>query len=221
MAISEHERIQRELKQPDPFFEAIEEAREYYQKNRSQVLAVGGGVVAVFLVVTAATNYWISQGNRAASDFSSAVAGLQFDSPAAAEAALKNIAGLSHAGPYKALASLYQGNLAAEAGHAEEAVALYDQFLAEAPTDYLKQIGLMGKAAAQEKAGKPAEAAATLDQASAIDGPYRQAALSDRARLATDAGDKSTAIANLQKLLEIVGSSGDSTDIERRIQALK
>ena len=57
--------------------------------------------------------------------------------------------------------------------------------------------------------------------AAALDGPYRRAALSDRASLAEKSGDKAAATANLQKLLEMEGSGGDSAKVERRLQALK
>jgi len=221
MAASEHRRIQEQLKQPDPFFEAIEEARDYFGKNRARVLTVGGGAIALFVLVYGGSSYYVSQGRRAAADFASAVSNLEFDSPGAAEVSLKSLSERANAGPYKPLAALYRGSIAAKAGRSDEAVAALDEFLSSASTDYLRQIGLMGKAAALEAGGKQPEAAAALDQATAIDGPYRRAALSDRARLAEEAGDKATAIANLQKLLEIEGSTGDSAQIERRIQALK
>jgi predicted negative regulator of RcsB-dependent stress response len=221
MAASDRRQVQQQLKQPDPFFEAIAEAREYFETNRSKVLGVGGGLAALFIVVVGGSNYYFSQGRAAATSFASAVSDLQAGETGPAEVDLKTIPGRSNAGPYKALSSLYLANIAAEAGRNEEAATLYDQFQAAAPTEYLRQIGLMGKAAALEKTGKAPEAAAALDQAATIDGPYRKAALSDRARLAEAAGDKSTAIANLQKLLEMEGSTGDSSQIERRIQALK
>ena len=221
MAASEHRQIQQELKQPDPFFEAVREAREYFEKNRVKVIAVGGGVAALLLVIVAGASWWVSQGRRAASDFASAISSLEFDSPSAAEASLRELAGRSNAGPYKTLAALYRGNLASDAGRYEEAVAAYDEFLGAAPTDYLRQIGLMGKAAALEKGAKATEAAAALDLAAAIDGPYRRAALSDRARLAEKAGDKATATANLRKLLEIEGSGPGAAEVEQRIQALE
>jgi tetratricopeptide (TPR) repeat protein len=178
--------------------------------------------VALLFAVIGGSSYYVSQGNRAATDFASAVSSLEFDTPSAAEVALKNVSTLSNAGPYKGLATLYRADIAADAGRNDEAIAEYDAFLASPPpTDYLRQIGLMGKAAAQQKAGKAVEAAATLDMAAAIDGPYRTAALSDRARLAEDAGDKATAAANLQKLLEIEGSGPGAAAIEARLQALK
>ena len=40
MAASEHHKIQQQLKQPDPFFEAILEAREYFDRNRTKVLGI-------------------------------------------------------------------------------------------------------------------------------------------------------------------------------------
>lgn len=221
MAASDRRQIQQQLKQPDPFFEVVGEARDYFEANRALVLGVVAGVATLFLLIVGGTSYYVSEGRRAATEFAAAVSSLQEDSPSAAEADLKSVANRSNAGPYTALAALYRGHIALEAGRYDDAVAGYDEFLASPPTDYLRQVGLMGKAAALEKGGKQAEAASTLDLAAAIDGPYRRAALSDRARLAEKAGDKATAISNLQKVLEIEGSTGDSSDIERRIQALK
>jgi hypothetical protein len=221
MAASDRRQVQEDLRQPDPFFEAILEAREYFDRNRGRVLGITAAVVGVFVAVVAISGYWVSQGRRAASDFASAVSNLEFDSPSAAEADLKNLSKRSNAGPYKSLAALYRGNIAADEGRHDEAIAAYDEFLADPPTDYMKQIGLMGKAAALEKAGKTAESAKELESAAAIDGPYRAAALNDRARLAEAAGDKATAVANLEKLLEIAGSGPNSASIERRLQALK
>jgi predicted negative regulator of RcsB-dependent stress response len=221
MAQPTRRQIEQDLKAPDPFFEAIREARDYFDENRTQVLAIVLGVAAVLFTIVAGTSYYVSQGNKAATDFASAVSSLEFDSPSAAEASLKSLSERTNAGPYKSLAALYRGDLAADAGRYDEAIAEYDAFLADASTDYLKQIGLMGKAAAFEKAGKAAEAGAALDQAAAIEGPYRTAALSDRARIAEKAGDKAAATANLQKLLEIQGSGPGAADIERRLEALK
>src|SRR5690242_19534095 len=183
MAQPTRRQIEQDLKTPDPFFEAIAEARDYFEENRTQVLGIVLGVATVLLVIVGGSSWYVSQGNRAATDFASAVSNLQFDSPSAAEASLKNIDGRSNAGPYKSLSALYRGDIASDAGRFEEAVTEYDQFLASAPTEYLKQMGLMGKADALEKAGKAPEASAALDQAASIDGPYRGAALSDRARL--------------------------------------
>jgi tetratricopeptide (TPR) repeat protein len=221
MAASERRQLQQELKQPDPFQEAILEAREYFENNRTQVLGIAGGALALFLAVVFGVGHYVSEGNRAASEFASAVSNLQSSSPTAAEADLKNITGRSNAGLYKPLAALYRGNIASEAGRYDEALASYDEFLGAAPTDYMRQIGLMGKASALELGGKQTEAATVLDLASAIEGPYRKAALSDRARLAEKAGDKAAAISNLQKLLEIEGSGPGAAEVETRIQALK
>jgi hypothetical protein len=86
-------------------------------------------------------------------------------------------------------------------------------------------IGPKGDAAKAEpvplQGGSASFSQANFSAAAAIDGPYRKAALSDRARLAEKAGDKATARTSLQRLLELEGSSGDSAALERRIEALK
>ena len=221
MAASDRRQIQEQLKQPDPFFEAIEEARDYFEHNRSTVLGVGGAALALFALIYGGTSYWRDQGNKAAADFASAISNLEFNSPAAAEASLKNLSQRSNAGPYKALATLYRANIASDAGRAEEAIVAYDQFLTEAPTPYLKQVGLMGKAAALEKAGKQPEASAALEQAAGLAGPYRRTALRDRARLAAAAGDKAAALAALEKLLALEGSGCDSAENKQQNTAHK
>ncbi len=50
-----------DLKQPDPFFEAIGEAREYYDKNRTKVLGTAGAVVAALVLVTGVSGWMVSQ----------------------------------------------------------------------------------------------------------------------------------------------------------------
>jgi len=109
-------------------------------------------------------------GAGAASDFASAISSLEFDSPSAAEASLRDLAGRSNAGPYKTLAALYRGNLASDAGRYEEAVAAYDEFLGRHPRLPAPDRP-DGKAAALEKSAKATEAAAALDLAAAIDAP--------------------------------------------------
>jgi len=76
MAASDRRQVQEQLKQPDPFFEAIAEAREYFESNRSTVLGVGGGLVALFAIVTLGSSYYISQGRAAATSFASAISDL-------------------------------------------------------------------------------------------------------------------------------------------------
>ena len=52
MAVSEHQKILQELKQPDPFFEAVAEAREYYEKNKAKVL-VGADAKVIDVIIRA------------------------------------------------------------------------------------------------------------------------------------------------------------------------
>lgn len=221
MSASEHQKILQELREPDPFFAAIQEARAYYRANQARVLVVGGAIVALVGTAVGLGEWYRGQGRKAASDFASAIGNLEFDSPAAAEASLRGIAGHSNAGTYAALAELYLADMAAKGGKTEEALAGYDRFVQSAPDDVLRQIGLMGKAALLEKSGNESEAAATLDKASALEGPYRASALDDRARLAEKSGDKEAARGNLQKLLELQGSGGNAAEVEKRLQALK
>ena len=54
-----------------------------------------------------------------------------------------------------------------------------------------------------------------------MEGPYTKPALSDRARLAEKAGDKTKAIETLKKLLELEGSGAGSAAIEQRLQAVQ
>jgi len=210
-----------ELKQPDTFFETFGAARLYVDENRGRVIAGVVGVAVLIASVTAFTGYRASSRAAAAADFARAVANLEFDSPSAAVTNLTSLAERSNAGTYGRLAPLYRASLATSAGQHDDAIAAYDEFLGAAPAPYLRQVGLMGKAHALEQAGKAGEAAAALEQAAGIEGPYRAAALTDRARLAEAAGDRETAISILEQLLELGGSSAETAAIERRLEALR
>ncbi|MBI5505631.1 MAG: tetratricopeptide repeat protein, partial [Deltaproteobacteria bacterium] len=150
--------LEEELKAPDPFFEAIAEARAYFEDNRTLVVAAAGGVLAVAALLFGASSYYSSTRNAAATDFASAVANLEFDSPTAAEASLTSLGARSNTGPYQALGALYEANMAAESGRYEEAILGYDRYLESATTPYLKQVALMGKGYALERADKQADA---------------------------------------------------------------
>jgi len=216
-----HRDLVQDLKEPDTFFETVTEARDYFEENRTKVLAIGGAVLAVAVLLIAARGYYSATRNAAATDFASAVANLEFDSPTAAEGSLDSLAARSNTGPYGSLGSLYKANLSAESGRYEEAIVQYERFLGSAPTDYLKQVALMGKGFALERAGRAPDAAGAYEQAAALDGPYTKPALSDRARLAEKAGDKAKAIETLKKLLELEGSGAGSSAVEQRLQALQ
>ncbi len=213
--------LEHDLKEPDTFFETITEARDYFEENRTLVMAAGGALVALIAVVIGISSYYSATRNAAATDFANAVANLEFDSPTAADASLTSLTERSNTGAYGALGSLYKGNLAAEAGRYEEALVAYDRYLAAAATPYLTQVALMGKGYALERTGKEADAATVYDAAAAIQGPYTKPALSDRARLAEKSGDKSKAVEVLKKLLELEGSGAGSAAIEQRLLALQ
>ena len=85
MAASDRRQVQQELKQPDPFFEAIIESREYFEANRTKVLAVVGGTAAVLITIFAISSYYVSQSKTAATAFANAISSLESDSPSAAE----------------------------------------------------------------------------------------------------------------------------------------
>lgn len=216
-----NERFDRsQLKEPDSFFEGVGAARRYVEENRGQVLGIAGAILGAIALVAGSTAWYASSRNAAASEFARAVSNLEFDSPTAAEANLEKLEGLSNSGAYGPLGDLYQANLALEAGRSEESIAVYERFLEATSEPVLRQVALMGKAHALETTGKQTEALAALELATGIEGPYRKAALADRARLAQATGDEETAKKSLQELLELQGVGGDAAAIERRLAAL-
>ncbi len=219
MAKDEFDR--KELKEADQFFETVGVANRYLHEHGTTVAVAAGGVVAAFFLAVGVSSYMASQRSGAAAEFARAMTNLEFESGSAARLGFDRLSGRSGSGPYGDLATLYSAQLATEAGDHQAALEAFDAFLAAAPSDYLEQAALVGKAFAAEGTGDSTSALTAYKKAGEIDGPYTKQALESTARVAVAVGDRATGVSALEKLLTLDVGGLDKDAVSRKIDDLK
>jgi hypothetical protein len=210
----------KELRGPDPVQEQLGAFTRYVQEHRSQVVASAAGLIGLAVAISAGAGYLAHSRDATASAFARAVANIEYDSPSAAVLGLTNLAE-DNSGTYSQLAVLYRARVHGEQGSYEDALADYTAAAADAPTDYLRQAALVGRAFALVQLDRADEALEVYAEAAAIDGPYRIDALEARARIAEAGGKTEVAVESLRKLLEQDLGPDRRQEVDGRLQALE
>ena len=209
----------KDLKAPDKFFTAFGKALEYVQNNHTRVAAVVGGVALVFVAGAGFSSWRTSLEESDAAAFVRATDAIRSESFTTAAIVLDQLTDEGNR-PYGELASLYAARLAYNEDRFEQAAAHYASFASAARTPYLRQIALVGQAAAAEAAGDNTQADKALEMASRIDAPYREPALRARLRVADAGEDSSLALEAIESLLEHFPGLSDAAELSRRQQSL-
>ncbi len=202
----------KDLKEPDAFFAFVGRLRRYVAEHPKTV-ALGAGALALGLISIIVGVSWRQQRlERNAETFLRAVDALEVGGLTTAKVVLENVAA-GDRGIYGRLARLYEADIAAREGRWADAVTLYDAASKNAPTEYIRQIALVGKAFALEQAGTPAQAIDAYETAARLEGPYRESALRSAYRIANDLGDSERAAAIARDLLELVPDAPDADEL--------
>jgi len=209
----------KDLKAPDKFFISFGKALEYARNNHTRVAAVVAGVTLVFVIGAVFSSWRTGLEERDAAAFVRATDAIRSQSFATAGIVLDQLT-VDGNRPYGDLASLYAARLAYNEGRFEQAAGHYAAFASAASTPYLRQIGLVGQAAAAEAAGDNEQADEALEMASRIDAPYREPALRARLRVADAGEDSSVALEAIESLLEHFPGLSDAAELSRRQQSL-
>lgn len=209
----------KDLKAPDKFFTAFGQALEYAQNNHTRVAAVVGGVALVFVAGAVFSSWRTGLEERDAAAFVRATDAIRSESLATAAIVLDQLT-VDGNRPYGELASLYAARLAYDEKRFEQAAGHYASFAGSARTPYLRQIALLGQAAAAEAADDNSQADKALEMASRIDAPYRESALRARLRVADAGEDSSVALEAIESLLEYFPGSADADELSKRQQSL-
>lgn len=208
----------KDLKQPDAFVESVGTFTTYYREHRTTVIV--GAVVAasIFIGTVAVTGYQRRASANAAAAF---FRGTEAMSQNSMEAAKTGFANLAETGtrPYNNLAKLYGAELAVQESRYDDAIVLYEAFVASISTPYLKQVGLVGLGYAHEQAGHPKQALESYTAAAQIEGPHREQALRDQLRTADVVGNAGAAKDAIRKLLEFYPGSPDAESLSERLNA--
>ncbi|MFT4570365.1 MAG: tetratricopeptide (TPR) repeat protein [Hyphomicrobiaceae bacterium] len=210
----------KQLRSPDAVQEQLGAVTTYIQEHRSVVLAGVGALMGLAVLISAGISYVAHSRDVTASAFARAVSNIQYDSPSAAVVGLTNLADRDE-GTYSELAVLYRARVHSEQGEYALALSDYESAIDNAPTDYLRQAAMVGRAFALVQLDKTDEALTAYAEASEIDGPYRVEALQARSRVAERLGNTAVAIESLRKLLEQDLGDDRRQAVDDRLQALE
>jgi len=179
----------KDLRQPDEFETLTGQVAAWADANRTLVVSVVAGLLAIALVVVLVNRSRTARNERAASDFQTVYADFQAAKYAEAATAFGDLAGRYPSAPFGRLALLYRAHALARQDDPAAAATAYEEYLAVQPeATFLRQEALAGLARAKEAAGDTAAALESYTQAGALEGPFRTGSLLGAARMQEAAG---------------------------------
>src|SRR5262245_46135571 len=208
------------LREPDEFQTLTRQVGKWAEANRSALVAVVAGALALAGVAAGVSWYRASQsaaaGARSDAAHDDCLARRWAEAPDAFAGPARAYPGT----PYGRLASLYEGHALSRKPDPADAATAYGEFLAASPpTDYLRQEALVGLARAREASGDAAGALEANEQAAAIDGPFRSEARLSLARLYEAGGQADKAKELYLAVLKDSPSGFARTVLESKIPA--
>ncbi len=207
----------KDLRAPDPFFEAVGGLRKSLAENRNAVIAAGVAVLLLFVGVLALNGYRARRTERAAAAFYRATESVATNSLEAAKTVFADL-NKNGAQPYRDLAVLYGADIAVREQRWDDALSLYQGFVDVADNDYLRQIGVRGHAYALEMAGDLVSASKRYAEAAEIDGPYTLDSLLSRIRTADKLGDTAAADEAAAALVQRFPEAEQAEELAARTQ---
>jgi TolA-binding protein len=188
------------LRQPDEFQALSAQAAAWAVANQRLLIGIGIAFLVIAIVAVVVGRFRAAQAAAAATEFR--IAHTSFAGSRYAEAAegFGTLAATYPSTPFGRLAVLYRAHALARKGDPQGAAVAYQEYLASADGEYLRQEALVGLGHAQEASGDAAGARATYAQAGDLAGPFRTDALLSTARLADAQGDGAAARAIYERL---------------------
>jgi predicted negative regulator of RcsB-dependent stress response len=202
VARTEQRLTRKDLRQPDEFQTLTRQGIAFVEDNRTAVMAALVSVIVLLLAIVAYR--MISQSRESSASAAYTEARQLLTEKKYGEAATKfdDVATRFSGTSYGPLALLERGNALLLADQPADAITVYERFVQNAPTDYLRQLAHTRIGYAQEKLGKHAEAQKSFTTAAAEPGPFGAEALFGAARNAEVAGDGPKAKELYAQLLE-------------------
>jgi hypothetical protein len=196
MATTQTRRITRkELRQPDRFQVATENALEYVQSHKNLVFAAVGALVLIGLAILGWQLFKQGQNNAAALEFTNATALYQAEKYREALPAFEKVQSYRWS-RYAGLAHLYQANSHIALGELDKALISGQRAVTESrPNSLYRQLALMTLANAAEQKGDCRQAIESYDEAQKIAAAQQDEALLGKARCLEKTGDAAGALA--------------------------
>jgi hypothetical protein len=208
MATAGRKISRKELRQPDWFQIASENALEFFNHHKNLVYAALAGVLVIAAIVWGWQIFKERQNIAASEEFGKAMALYQSEKYREAIPAFENVKGYRWS-RYAVLAHLYLANTYLATNESDKAVNEGQRSLAATrPNSFYRQIALITLATAEEQKKDCKAAVQHYGEAQNISGPLQGRAMLGKARCAEQLGDTATAIAAYKEYLkETPGSS--------------
>ncbi|HXF76916.1 MAG TPA: tetratricopeptide repeat protein, partial [Methylomirabilota bacterium] len=202
MATASRRISRKELRQPDWFQVATENALEYYAAHRGLVVAAGCALVLVLAMIWGWQAFKEKQNVAASKEFATALALYQSERFRDAIPAFERVKAYRWS-RYSVLAHLYLANSYLATSELEKALSEAQRSLtATRPKTLYRQIALYTLATVEERNNQCRAAIDHYDQAQKIPEAFQPNAALGKARCAEQLGDLKTALAAYQDFLK-------------------
>jgi len=192
---------QKELRAPDEFTTLIDNARDFFFNNLTQVIVSAGVVVAVGAIVIGVYYYERHRDTLASARFYDAITALNAGKNKDAETQFKQLADEEPGRRLGRLSRFYLANSYLADGDLPNARDSLVAFLAEERDPMFRSLALTNLAVVYEKMADWKKAAGAYQQAAADPGPEQVRAELGVARMLAKSGDKQGAIAAYRAFL--------------------
>ncbi|MGH7846205.1 MAG: tetratricopeptide repeat protein [Candidatus Binatia bacterium] len=209
------------IRQPDQFLILTGQVLEFIEKHKTLCLLSLAGILLLGLAAAGWSVYRARQDQLAMADFNKALALFRSGKFREALSGFEN-AHAYHSSALSGYALLYQANSQLELKETENAVKTLERLVAqERKPTLLRQLALLNLGHAQESRSHWKEAAQSYGEAEKIDGPYKEAAILNKARCATEAKDYAQALESYRSYLKTYPNSSRSAEVSLRVQKLE
>jgi len=192
----------KELKQPDEFISFLDQTLAFVEENLSRVIFGAVALVALLGIIFAFRFYYQHQQRIAAEDFYTAVSALERKDYKAAEQGFMQLADHQPGQSLGRLARFYLGSTYLDQAQPSKARAALAAYLQAGGTPPFTQLALCQLGSANEDLGDFKKARDAYAHAAALEGPERERAALDSARMLALLGDRRGAIAAYQAFLK-------------------
>jgi len=202
MATASRRLSRKDLRRPDRFQLASENAIEYFQTHKSLVFSVAAAVVVIIAIVCGWQIFKAKQDVDASHEFSKALALYQGEKYREAIAAFEHVRMFrwSH---YAVLAHLYLANSYMANKEIDKALSAAQRSLtATKPNSLYRQIALFTLASAEEQKNQFQAALEHYNEAQKINAALQANAALGKARCAEQLGDSKTALASYREYVK-------------------
>jgi predicted negative regulator of RcsB-dependent stress response len=221
MASTSRRLSRKELRQPDWFQTATENAFEFYQRKRVVVYLALAAVVLILLGIWGWKIFKERQDEKAAQEYGQAMAQYHAGKYREAVASLEKVQ-TQRWSSYANLAHLYESNSYLALNDYPKAANAAQRFIGGTDQNsLLRQIGLLTLATIEERQSQCKEAIKNYAEAARIKGAFVDRAFLGQARCALQIGDPSGAIAAYRELLKDKPESPSASYVRFQIDELE